>query len=68
MVYHLVWKNSEDQERSGRSKTVDSEAVFQAIEVKQVRSTQRLSGELIIFTISKFMELAHLVDVSLGFF
>ena len=34
----LCCKNRDDQSRSGRSKTMDSEAVFQAIEVNLVSS------------------------------
>ena len=39
-------KNLNDQERSGRSKTVDSEAMFQAIETNLISSTQRQSEKL----------------------
>ena len=37
--FRLGCKNLNNQTRSGRSKTVDSEAVFQAIEANQVSST-----------------------------
>ena len=39
-------KNLDDQARSGRPKTVDSEAVFQAIEANPKSSTRKVSGEL----------------------
>ena len=42
----LVCKNLDDQAKSGRPKTVDSEAVLQPIEANLVSSTQRVSSEL----------------------
>ena len=39
-------KNLDDQARSGRSKTVDSEAVLQTIEANPVSNTRRGSDEL----------------------
>ena len=47
--------------RSGRPKTVESEAVHQAIEANLVNSTQRVSGEV---GISQFSVVCHLHDFS----
>ena len=48
--FHLGCKNLNDRARSGKPKTVDSEAVFQAIEANLrsifQRSIMRVSGEL----------------------
>ena len=41
-------KNLHDKEKSGRRKTVDSQAVLLAIKTNPVSSTQRTLGELII--------------------
>ena len=39
---HLGFKKLKDQERSGRPKTVESDAVFQAMEVNTVNGTRRV--------------------------
>ena len=44
--FRSSYKNLEDQTRSSRPKTLDSEAVLQAIEVNLASSIRRLSGEL----------------------
>ena len=47
-IFQLGCKNLNNQARWSRSKTMDSEAVPQAIEVNLASSTQRVSGKLII--------------------
>ena len=61
--FHSGCKNFDDQVRSGRTKTVISEAIFQAIEVNLISSTWRVSGE---FGISQFSAVSHLHDLGKG--
>ena len=46
--FYTSCKDFKDQAKSDRLKTMDSEAVFQAIEANLVNSTQRVSDELSI--------------------
>ena len=46
--FHLGCKNLDEQAKSGRPKTVDSEALLQVIEANPASYTQRVSGELSI--------------------
>ena len=55
------YKYFDDQIRSGRPKTVDSDAVLQAIKVNPRSSPGRVSSEL---SISQFSVVHHLFDLS----
>ena len=53
MVHKIVGcKNHDTLPRSGRLKTVDSEAVLQAIEANPICSTQSVPGEYAVLQIS----------------
>ena len=56
----LRLQNLNNQARSGRSKTLDSKAILQAIEANPMNSTQRVSGELSISQPSIVHHLYHL--------
>ena len=59
-ILKRVCKNFDNQPRSGRSKTVDSEAVLRAMEANLASCNRIVSGELVI---SQFMVICHLLDV-----
>ena len=59
--FHPVYKNLNDQARSGKPKTVDSEALLQTMEANPVGNTRRVSGE---FSISLSSVVHHLHNLS----
>ena len=63
MVQEIFWsvcKNLDDQARSGKHKTVNSEAVLQTIDANPARSNWRVSGEL---GLSQSNAVHHLYDL-----
>ena len=59
--FHLGYKNLDDQEKSGKTKTIDSKAVIEANKAYLMRSTGRVSGKL---SISQLSFVCHLHNFS----
>ena len=60
--FYLCSKNIDDQARSGRLKTVHSEAMFQAIEANSMSNIRRISCD---FSISQSTVVCHLHNLKL---